>query len=169
VNAPLSHAAGRLFDSFSAALGFAPAKVSYEGQAAIRLETAARSAAGGATPQLSFTTREKDGLLLIDWQKSFALLSDRDLSPGSLAKLALAVHYAVADAAVTMLEYGISQGGISPVVLSGGVFMNRILSELVVTRLQARGIDLRLPRQVPPNDGGIAFGQAVVAGLCPDK
>lgn len=63
-------------------------------------------------------------MLLVDWQKSFAMLADLNLSAVGLNKLAFSVHCAIADAAVTMLEYGISQGGIAPVVLSGGVFMN---------------------------------------------
>jgi hydrogenase maturation protein HypF len=53
--------------------------------------------------------------------------------------------------------------GIPLVALSGGVFQNRVLVELCVEELERRGLQVLVPELLPPNDGGIAFGQAAVA------
>jgi hydrogenase maturation protein HypF len=164
VNAPLTHSAGRVFDAFSALLGIAPEAVTYEGQSAIRLEAAARRARGCAVPQLPFTSAAKDGMLVIDWRDAFALLADARLTAGRASEWAYAVHCAVADAAAGMVTFALSKSPPYPVALSGGVFMNRILTDLVVTRLETQGVRVLVHRRVPPNDGCIAFGQAVVAG-----
>jgi len=164
INAPLSHSAGRVFDSFSALLGIAPEIVTYEGQAAIRMEAAARDAKNAGPSQLPCKSAEKDGMLVIDWREAFALLTDADPGEEIRNDWALAVHYWIADAALAMVKYGLSQSDYSSVALSGGVFMNRILNDILVMRLQAQGISVLRHRRVPPNDGCIAFGQAVVAG-----
>jgi hydrogenase maturation protein HypF len=164
VNAPLTHSAGRVFDAFSALLGIAPEAVTYEGQSAIRLEAAAQRARCGTLPQLPFTSVERDGMLVIDWRDAFALMADANLTVGCESEWAYAVHCAVADAAARMVKFGLSKSPPYPVALSGGVFMNRILTDLVVTRLEAQGVRVLVHRRVPPNDGCIAFGQAVVAG-----
>jgi len=164
LNAPLTHAAGRVFDAFSALLGLAPETVTYEGQSAIRLEAAARRSSRRDVPHLPFSQSEKDGMLVIDWAESFALLADERLTAGRACDWAYGEHSSVADAALAMIEYGLSSGNACPVALSGGVFMNRILTDLVAQRLEALGIRVLLHRRIPPNDGCIALGQAVVAG-----
>ncbi|MCB0016011.1 MAG: hypothetical protein KDE34_29045, partial [Anaerolineales bacterium] len=55
--------------------------------------------------------------------------------------------------------------GLNQVALSGGVFQNRLLLSRVVPALQRHNFELLTHRLVPPNDGGLALGQAVVAGL----
>jgi len=164
VNAPLTHAAGRLFDAFSALLGIAPETVTYEGQSAIRLEAAARRSARRDVPRVPFAQAEEGGMLVIDWSEAFALMADARLTAGRESDWAYGEHSSVADAAVAMVNFGLSRTLSGPVALSGGVFMNRILSELVVQRLEAQGVRVLVHRRVPPNDGCIAFGQAVVAG-----
>ena len=164
LNAPLTHAAGRVFDAFSAALGVAPQAVTYEGQSAIRLEAAARRSARRSVPHLPFAQTEKDGMLVVDWAEAFALLADGRLIAGREDDWAYAAHSAIADAAVAMVKFGLSHGAAKGVALSGGVFMNRILTDLVAQRLDAQGVRVLLHRRVPPNDGCIALGQAVVAG-----
>jgi hydrogenase maturation protein HypF len=164
LNAPLTHAAGRLFDSFATLLGLAPAAMTYDGQPAIRLEAAARRHAGGPPPKLNaFRAEEREGLLVVDWRPLFAL--DRDLVRlGDPAALAVAFHAAVAAAAERMVSYALQCTAWRAVALSGGVFMNRVLNDLLAVRLERLGVELLLHRQTPPNDGGIALGQAVVAG-----
>jgi len=164
LHAPLTHAAGRVFDAFSALLGFASETVTYEGQSAIRLEAAARRAWGRDVMRLPFTQVEKEGKLFIDWREAFALLADPRITAGRENEWALSVHRAVAEAAWIMIKYGLSQDSIGSVALSGGVFMNRILNDLLVPRLEAEGVRVLTHRRVPPNDGCIALGQAVVAG-----
>ena len=165
LHAPLTHAAGRVFDAFSALLGFAPETVTYEGQSAVRLETAAHRAQGGKVLQLPFKQIEKDGKLVIDWREAFALLADPRVTAGHEDEWALAVHCAVVEAALRMIEFGFNKrGAAEPIALSGGVFMNRILTDRVLPRLEAQGVRVLIHRRVPPNDGGLALGQAVIAG-----
>jgi hydrogenase maturation protein HypF len=168
LNAPASHAAGRLFDAVAVLLGITPAETTYDGQPAIRLEAAARRAetpGNGARPEpLPFSLREEGGLLLVDWQPTFRLLYDFKASRGRQEEAALALHLGVAKAAVKMVEYGLSRSPLRRVGLSGGVFMNKILHRLLSADLSALHLDVLVHSQTPPNDGCIAFGQAVAAG-----
>lgn len=163
VNTPLTHAAGRVFDAFAALLGFADGGITYEAQAAIRLETAACEWQG-AIPHLPVTAREQDSLLRINWQPAFLQLAESPPSPGRVAPWAAAVHHAVARACVEMVESGLSKVPSRRVALSGGVFMNRLLNNLLVPKLESLGLEVLEHRRTPPNDGCIALGQAVVAG-----
>jgi hydrogenase maturation protein HypF len=168
LNAPASHAAGRLFDAVAVLLGITPAETTYDGQPPIRLEAAARRAetpGNGARPEpLPFSLREEGGLLLVDWQPTFRLLYDFKASRGRQEEAALALHLGVAKAAVKMVEYGLSRSPLRRVGLSGGVFMNKILHRLLSADLSALHLDVLVHSQTPPNDGCIAFGQAVAAG-----
>jgi hydrogenase maturation protein HypF len=183
LNAPRSHAAGRVFDAFSVLLGCAPETVTYEGQPAIRLEACARGGQAGAFPDIPFGARVADGMLQIDWSPAFRMLTDADLFPRwtgpssarseaardggfhlKQAAAALAVHLAIVRAAREMVAYGFGMTKASVIALSGGVFMNRILNDRLVPELEAMGLTVLRHRQVPPGDGGIALGQAVVAG-----
>jgi len=164
LNAPLTHGAGRLFDALSAALGFAPATMTYEGQPAIRLEAAARKARDPAE-DLPYRAVETGALLEIDWSPAFAVLSAPGALNGRENEWALSAHRAVAKAAVEMITYGLSRGGDVRVALSGGVFMNRILNALMSAELERMGIPLLRHRQTPPGDGCVALGQAIVAGI----
>ena len=164
LNAPLTHAAGRVFDAFSAALGLAPETVTYEGQSAIRLEASARRSSRRNVPRIPFALAEKEGVLVIDWADAFVLLSEAPLKTGHECDWAYGEHSSVAESAIKMVEYGLARGIDGPVALSGGVFMNRILTDLVVQGLEALGVRVLVHRRIPPNDGCIALGQAVVAG-----
>ncbi|NOX56336.1 MAG: hypothetical protein GXP27_18205 [Planctomycetes bacterium] len=77
--------------------------------------------------------------------------------------LAWEFHGAVADALAAMAHRASQQTGLATVGLSGGVFCNALLTQLVVTRLERLGLKVLIHRQVPPNDGGLALGQAAVA------
>jgi hydrogenase maturation protein HypF len=167
LNAPLSHAAGRLFDAFAALIGVAPETVSFEGQAAIRLETFARRANGIAAqlPELSFICRKNGALPELDWSPLFADFERfRNLDMSSKNSLALAFHHAVANSCISMITHALDSGfRTSDVVLSGGVFQNRLLVSILIPELEKLGLNVRLHRKVPPNDGGISLGQAVIA------
>ncbi len=164
INTPFTHAAGRLFDSFSALLGFSDNIVTYEAQAAIRLESAARASSRRGLPQLPFSSEERNGLLFIDWRPAFENILDAKIKTGSESYWALAFHQAVTQAALKMIEYGLAQVETSVIALSGGVFMNQVLSDLLTEVLSKHGIIPLVHRRVPANDGGIAFGQAVISG-----
>lgn len=164
INTPVTHAAGRLFDSFSALLGLAPFRITYEGQPAIRLEAAARRCRETSIPELPISVMEEDDKLLIDWNSAFAMLADTSVFTGREDVYALAVHHAVVQAAVEMAEYGLSNSSMRTIALSGGVFMNGILNDLLIPRLEELGLKVLVHHNVPPNDGCISLGQAVIAG-----
>ncbi|MBF0427185.1 MAG: hypothetical protein HQL66_15340, partial [Magnetococcales bacterium] len=164
INAPLSHAAGRLFDAFAAWLGVAPACITHEGEPAIRLEAVARLCTDPAlAPTLPFTRRENGRMLVIDWGETFRLPQPFAVAEAVKAAWAWAFHRAVADAILALVDHGVRLTGLRDVVSSGGVFMNRLLRELLWPPLQQRGVVPWLPRRVPVGDGGIALGQVYAA------
>ena len=172
LNAPPSHAAGRLFDAAAAALGLAPERVTYEGQTAIRLEGFAARAGTTASPTPGcpasgegwFIAHSDGPMMRIDWSPFFLRLHGERPTPADAPARALAFHDAVARAALRMADHGRERTGCTVVALTGGVFMNRILHERVGALLGTAGFRVVTHVEVPPNDGGVAFGQAVIAG-----
>lgn len=164
LNAPRSRSAGRLFDAFAALLGLAPGRITYEAQAAIRLETAAGKIAVGATfrmlPEQPFRIVENHGLIELDWTPLFA---DPDRYRAADAGLAAAeFHAAMVRAAVAMLDFAPAAAG-PEVVIGGGVLQNRRFAAELTAALLRRGRRVFAAAALPPNDGAIAFGQAAVA------
>lgn len=153
---------GRLFDAACFLLGFGRYNT-YEGLCAIRLEEAAAKATAAAPLFLPAvytggTWRLHASALLADVKKS----REKGEDP---AALALGFHLAVAKAACTVLEALCEEEKLTDVCLSGGVFVNRILTQAMVSRLTQIGLRAHLNRLVPPGDGGIALGQAYYAAL----
>jgi hydrogenase maturation protein HypF len=162
LNTPLSRSAGRVFDAFSALLGLAPSVVTYEGQAAIRLEAAAMRFHATPAKRVPYRTVERDGMFLVDWAEAF---SDPPETPcADTPEWAAAFHQSMAKACLDMVEYGLSRTAVRTVALSGGVFMNRLLNQILVPALTKKGVPVLMHRDTPPNDGGIALGQVVAAG-----
>ena len=180
INAPLTHAAGRLFDSFAVLAGVSPASITYEGQGAIRLEAEAKRAMQNNEKLLSlpFDVIEKNDMLYVDWSELFRRQASgighqelrttlrRFSSYGGQADhglLALSFHKAVVSAAVKMLEFGLGKVFTRNVVLTGGVFMNKILTSFMSEEIKCRGLNAYTHKKIPPNDGGISVGQTVIA------
>lgn len=161
VNAPLTSSAGRLFDAAAALLGACRVNA-YEGQAAIGLELLARRArrAGVILP---YRVNRGEAPLMIDFVPVLAALADEaeNLSEEERAGRALDFHVTMAAAVAEVLHLLSALTGLRTAVLSGGVFQNALLLEELLARLG----DFRvlLSHSVPPNDGGIAYGQAAVA------
>ncbi|NMC72129.1 MAG: hypothetical protein GYA57_19005, partial [Myxococcales bacterium] len=88
-------------------------------------------------------------------------------APARAGELAAGFHAAVAGAAVELVRRAGPAAGLRLVALSGGAMLNRILVDRLVAELQREGYTTLLHRAVPPGDGGIALGQAVVAGGSP--
>jgi hydrogenase maturation protein HypF len=87
-----------------------------------------------------------------------------DLERGIRAEtVAARFHAAVATATVDAVQAIAADRGLGTAVLSGGVFQNRLLLETVATRLERAGLRVLIPERLPPNDGGISYGQAAVA------
>jgi hydrogenase maturation protein HypF len=157
---PLTSSVGRLFDAVGALCG-APARVSYEGQAAVELEALAWTAGGPARGE--GYRWQRDGSFVLDPRAALAELMG-DLDRGVPATVVSARFHAGVAAATTDAVTAIASArGLETAVLSGGVFQNRLLLELVAAGLDAAGLRVLVPQRLPPNDGGISFGQAVIA------
>lgn len=170
INSPLASSCGRLFDAVAAAIGLCREKNHYEGQAAIELEAL-------LTPEHLWAEKEHAYHFHIDhakpkliprldpqpmWQ---ALLNDLQ-SRQTQAVIAARFHLGLANGLVQMVNYlnhHHPQYSIKTIALSGGVFQNRQLFELVSQELEAAHYTVLCHHEIPANDGGLALGQAVIA------
>jgi hydrogenase maturation protein HypF len=158
---PLTSSIGRLFDAVGALCGLA-CEVSYEGQAAVELEAAAWRA-GADRSSYPIELVDRDGSLILDPRAAVRAIVD-DLESGtSAAAVAARFHRGVAGATVAGLIRVAGARGLETAVLTGGVFQNRMLLETVAGAAQSAGLRVLFPERLPPNDGGISFGQAAVA------
>ena len=167
LNSPLSSSCGRCFDAFAAALGICPETISYEGQAAIGLENlAAKKFTEERGLGYQHQQQTENGLLLLSWKPFWlGLLSDLQAQV-SKEVIAARIHQGMAQAIVETAIPLCAQIGSNTVILSGGVFQNRLLLEELSRQLRLAGKTVFSPSQLPANDGGLAFGQAVIAGAC---
>ncbi len=183
INTPMTSSVGRLFDAASALLGICT-EPTYEGEGACLLEAAIGGFAPHSATQTNVSretfdapyeiavvkntatdtsTAQDTSVLLLDAAPAFRGLLD-DLAAGvPTAVIARRFHDAFVQAVVTVAELVRALYGISTVALSGGVFMNRYLVEHVLDALEKAGFTAAISRDLPPNDGCISFGQAVIA------
>ncbi len=151
---PVTTSAGRLFDAVAALCGIR-AEVNYEGQAAIELEAAADPSEPDAYPL--------PGTDVLDARETIGAILG-DLGAGvPVATVSARFHNAMAEGAARASAEIARGEGVELAVLSGGVFQNRLLLERTAAALERQGLRVLVPRLLPPNDGGIAFGQAAVA------
>ena len=161
VNSPPTSSCGRIFDAVAAILGVR-SRVTYEGQAAIELEALAeRGAAWGEYP---YAVTTGDTGKVVDFRPMFmAILADL-AGDGARQDIARCFHLTVARAAADVCGRIRAESSVGRVALSGGVFQNRLLTEMLTGLLEEEGFQVFSHRLVPPNDGGLALGQAVIAG-----
>jgi hydrogenase maturation protein HypF len=160
IASPLTTSAGRLFDAVAALCGIR-AEVNYEGQAAIELEAAAAPGERGAYP---LPIRGPQGAPLLLDARSTIRAVVRDVEGGiPVAVVSARFHNALAEATANACGIAAERTGIGTVVLSGGVFQNRMLLARTRASLESFGIRVLVPELLPPNDGGIAYGQLAVA------
>jgi hydrogenase maturation protein HypF len=152
---------GRLFDAVAAFLGICPeASVSFEGQAAMVLEAIAELPPDGVGYQFAFAPDNRTFSATPLWQE---LTADYVAGHLSLGQMAGKFHTAVADLVLTLAQNIQLETGLEQVALSGGVWQNITLLELTVAKLTAVGLPVLTHQRIPPNDGGIALGQAAIA------
>jgi hydrogenase maturation protein HypF len=161
INSPLTSSCGRLFDAVAAMVGVRN-RISYEGQAAIELEALAEEADTEAIYPYSVVSTV-DGIAL-DMRHMLRSVVD-DLQAGApRSVIARCFHNTVARATTDVCEKIRGSNGVNRVVLSGGSFQNKLLAEGIYSGLVAKEFEVFTHRLVPPNDGGLALGQAVIAG-----
>lgn len=154
---------GRLFDAVASLTGLCPHS-SFEGQAAMAVQFAAEREHEGGTkmegyPMDLVPSHGPDIKWIVDWRPMVSAILD-DLSSGHrLEQIAARFHVGLAEGVVRVAQ----AAGLPRVVLTGGCFQNRLLLSLVRQQLEEAGFAVYSHALVPPNDGGLSLGQAVIA------
>ena len=178
LNAIKSTSAGRLFDAVSALLGIRQSST-FEGEASMYLEFAAEAYenrfCAGIRPDIARLEMEKSVLepetfnnapFAMPTEKLFAYLLEERLQAGADSEqLAFKFHAGLAAQIIKACQLARKKTDLSAIALSGGVFQNNLLMRLVLQALRQNGFKVLKHNLVPPNDGGIALGQAAAA-LC---
>lgn len=170
INSPRTSSMGRLFDAAAAILGICD-KATYEGEPAIELEAAAWRALDNEIAHFPdnnagyFASGPSwlDGPYVLDQKALFEALLGGIEAGAPADRLALDFHVSVARSSARIAREICAREGIDTVALSGGVFMNRLLLQLLTRELKSMGLTVLIPQTVPVNDGCIAYGQAAVA------
>lgn len=170
INSPRTSSMGRLFDAAAAILGIC-GQATYEGEPAIELEAAAWRTLDGKIARfpddnVGYSTSGPswlDGPDVLDQKALFEALLEGIEAGAPADRLALDFHVAVARSSARIATEICAREGIGTVALSGGVFMNRLLLQLLTRELKYAGLAVLVPHTVPVNDGCIAYGQAAVA------
>ncbi|TKI05377.1 carbamoyltransferase HypF [Martelella alba] len=159
IHAPRASSAGRLFDAIAAALGLCPNEISWEGEAACRLEALAWQAVKPAAPvdiPVTMPLRGNRLDLAVFWRQWLTW-------PAPPAQRAYAFHLALARGFADMARLAARRHGLNAVALSGGVVQNRLFRELLIQELA--GLRVLTPASLPAGDGGVALGQGVIAAV----
>lgn len=164
IASPWTTSMGRLFDAVASLTGLC-SQTSFEGQAAMAVQFAAERGADEGImsmdgyPMNVVPSDSSDTKRMADWRPMISALLD-DLRRGSNPdKIASRFHAGLAAATAGLAQ----EAGLPRVVLTGGCFQNRLLLSLVRQRLEEAGFTVYSHALVPPNDGGLSLGQAVVA------
>lgn len=164
IQSPVTTSMGRLFDAVASMLGLCQV-ASFEGQAAMALEheviRASASVHGedDTYPIPLVAQNETPRRWIADWRQMIELIAG-DLSHGiERSRIAFRFHRALAELIGQVAE----RVGVRQVVLTGGCFQNGLLADLARERLESAGFVVLTHREVPPNDGGLALGQAIIA------
>ena len=170
INSPRTSSMGRLFDAAAAILGICD-QATYEGEPAIELEAAAWRALGSESTcptgnMASFSVTESsrpDDCHVLNSKPLFEALLEGTRAGVPAGRLALDFHVTIARVSARIASEICTREGLDTVALSGGVFMNRLLLQLLTRELKSRGLTALVPHSVPVNDGCIAYGQAAIA------
>ena len=156
LNSPLTSSAGRLFDAVAALLRIRT-RCDYDGQAAVELEFAATQYSDPETYPIQIISGAFNILNWEPWIRGILYDQDQHVNP---ACIAAKFHLTLAHSVVAMAK----RADIEQVVLSGGCFQNKLLSEWTLSALRKEGFSPYWNQKVPPNDGGLSIGQ--VLGGC---
>lgn len=170
INSPRTSSMGRLFDAAAAILGIC-GQATYEGEPAIELEAAAWRALSSESTcptgnMASFSVTESsrpDDCHVLNSKSLIEELLEGIGADVPAGQLALDFHVAVARSSAHIASEICAREDIDAVALSGGVFMNRLLLQLLTRELKSMGLTVLVPHSVPVNDGCISYGQAAIA------
>ena len=156
LNTPLTSSVGRLFDAVAALVGLRD-RVSFEGQAAMELEFALDGTSSDAF--YAYTFQADSTAIVIDWKPMIQAILGDVQKQLSIAEISLKFHNTLVEIILDIAH----RLGEQHVVLTGGCFQNKYLTERAVKRLGVEGFQPYWHHQIPPNDGGIALGQIMAA------
>ena len=164
LNAVMSTSVGRLFDAVSAILGIRR-QSSFEGEASMALEFAAEAYEQQndfekQTVKMDPLLYKEEGRFILNTRLLVQQIVEAKLQGEDSGRLAYVFHQTLAEQITAVCIEARNVSGRQKVVLSGGVFQNRLLLRLTEERLMEEGFEVLRHRMVPPNDGGIAIGQA---------
>jgi len=159
INSPLTSSCGRLFDAI-AALSGGRQEIRYEAQAAIEFMQASGNQLG--SDSTLFGSNYINGIHVITIKQVMENLVCRIRDGRTQTQLSQWFHSSLVNTFASMATILGAESGLDRVVLSGGVFQNRLLFETLIERLHADGFQVFLHKQVPTNDGGIALGQVLI-------
>ena len=155
INTPVTSSMGRLFDA-AAALAGVRQRVNYEGQAAIEFESLADSA---EAESYSFALNQDE----VQVRSAVEALIKDVMAGVPISKISARFHHGLAEGVRMVVRKMSEDSGIREVALSGGVWQNITLLRRTLSLLHADGFEVYIHREVPPNDGGLSLGQAVIA------
>ena len=164
-DALLTSSAGRLFDAVAALLGLDP-RVTYEAQAAIALEALATSVPIDEAPSWHGAVDLDLDSGILDPRPLVAKVIAEHAARTPVPLIAAGFHAALGTAAADLAADLARANGLDTVALSGGVFQNVRLTQVVGAALAGRGLNVLVHRHLPPNDGGVSIGQAAIAAAC---
>ncbi len=158
---PLSSSGGRLFDAVASLLEIAH-QSTYEGEAAMLLEAAARRA--DTVSPMPVDVTDADGVLVVDTVGLVGAIAERRARGGAVETLAAIFHVSLGAALADVAARVATANGLDRVALSGGCFQNQFLQAVIEARLRHAGLRVFVNARVPANDGGISVGQGLVLG-----
>ena len=168
LNAVPTSSMGRLFDAVSSLAGVCH-RIAYEAEAAMRFEGLARAEIGRTAGGYEFTIGSDGEMIIADPASVIRAAADDVATATPPALIAARFHFAVAEMMIMIAERLRARTGINTVALSGGVFLNVLLTRLAADRLQDRGFHVMRHHLVPPSDAGIALGQLVIGAAVSTK
>jgi len=162
---PLTSSVGRLFDAVASLAGLMD-RVSYEGQAAVELESQASAVAPAGSYPFSIEQQPNGDpieSLIVDTRPLIMAVAEETNRSTDTAVVARRFHSTLVDIILDVCKRLRQPTGLCAVVLSGGVFLNSLLTQETSVRLREQGFRVYRHRLVPPNDGGLSLGQLAIA------
>jgi hydrogenase maturation protein HypF len=161
LNTPPTSSAGRLFDAVGALVGVPGSRhTTYEGQAAIELELIADAPTNRAYP---ISLRPGAGAWIVETREVVAAVVEDLITGRPAPEISATFHHTMAHIVAMVCERVRESEGVSTVALSGGAFQNMLLLAQTTDLLEEKEFVVHRHQRVPPNDGGLALGQAILA------
>jgi hydrogenase maturation protein HypF len=162
INSPLTSSMGRLFDAVSSLLGIRD-RIEYEAQAAIELEKEAANCRVSESSYSISVLENKNGMFVVEPRVIIEEIVKDLKAKVERARISLKFHTTIAEMIVTVCKKIREKIKLNDVVLSGGVFQNKILLSRASQLLNKQHFSIYVHNKIPAHDGGISLGQAAIA------